>query len=147
MSTHCPKCNSENTDIARFCSNCATPLPSFEDLQPAFTKTLETAVDKIKRGTLLADRYEVIEELGKGGMGKVYRVMDVEVKEEIALKLIKPEIAQDEATIERFRNELKVARKVSHRNVCRMHDLGRAEEGYYITMEYVEGEESNREID
>ena len=71
----------------------------------------------------------------------MFRSVDMEVKEDIALKLIKPEIAQDEATIERFRNELKVARRVSHRNVCRMHDLGKAEEGYYITMEYVEGED------
>ena len=71
----------------------------------------------------------------------MYEALDLEVKEEIALKLIKSDIARDEAAIERFRNELKVARKVSHRNVCRMYDLGTAEEGYYITMEYVEGED------
>jgi serine/threonine protein kinase len=70
----------------------------------------------------------------------------MEVKEEVALKLIKPEIAQEEATIERSRNELKVARKVSHRNVYRMHDLGKAEEGYFISMEYVRGEDLRSSI-
>jgi CheY-like chemotaxis protein len=105
------------------------------------TETIEVPKEELTRGTTFAGRYEIIEEIGKGGMGKVYRALDTEVKEEVAVKLIKPKIIQDEATIERFRNELKVARKVSHRNICRMHDLGKAEEGYYITMEYVEGED------
>ena len=76
-------------------------------------------------------------------MGRVYKVFDTEVREKLALKLLKPEIATDADTIERFRNELRLARTVSHRNVCRMHDLGR-EEGtgtYFITMEYVPGED------
>ncbi len=76
-------------------------------------------------------------------MGRVYKVFDTEVREKLALKLLKPEIATDADTIERFRNELRLARTVSHRNVCRMHDLGREEETgtYFITMEYVPGED------
>ena len=139
MATTCPKCQSENLDTAKFCNECATPLQPSKDI--GITKTIETSVEGLIRGALFADRYEIIEELGKGGMGKVYRALDTEVKEEVAVKLIKPEIVQDKATIERFRNELKVARKVSHRNICRMHDLGKAEEGYFITMEYVDGED------
>jgi serine/threonine protein kinase len=92
-------------------------------------------------GALFARRYEVLEELGSGGMGKVYKVADKEINEEIALKLLNPEIASDERTIERFRNELKYARKITHKNVCRMHDINREEETYYITMEYVPGED------
>ncbi len=92
-------------------------------------------------GTTFARRYQVIEDLGRGGMGRVYKVFDTEVREKLALKLLNPEIASDEPTIERFRNELKLARGVSHRNVCRMHDLGREEGTYYITMEYVPGED------
>ncbi|NTV81136.1 MAG: protein kinase, partial [Candidatus Aminicenantes bacterium] len=94
-------------------------------------------------GTTFARRYQVIEELGHGGMGRVYKVFDTEVREKLALKLLKPEIATDADTIERFRNELRLARTVSHRHICRMHDLGR-EEGtgtYFITMEYVPGED------
>ena len=74
-------------------------------------------------------------------MGKVYTVFDNEIKEKVALKLLKPEIAADENTIERFRNELKFARKISHRNVCRMYDLSKEEGTHYITMEYVPGED------
>ena len=92
MSTQCPKCNSDNTDTARFCSNCATPLKLSDEI-PVPTQTIEVLREELTRGTLFADRYEIIEELGTGGMGKVYRVEDTKAKEEIALKLIKPEIA------------------------------------------------------
>jgi serine/threonine protein kinase/tetratricopeptide (TPR) repeat protein len=100
-------------------------------------------VRELATGTTFAHRYQVIEELGKGGMGRVYKVFDTEVREKLALKLLKPEIATDADTIERFRSELRLARTVSHRNVCRMHDLGREEETgtYFITMEYVPGED------
>jgi len=90
---------------------------------------------------MFAGRYQIIEELGKGGMGKVYKVFDKEVNAKVALKLIKPEIAADNKTIDRFRNELKVARDIAHKNVCRMYDLGREAGAYYITMEYVSGED------
>jgi serine/threonine protein kinase len=103
--------------------------------------TAETPTEKLTRGSIIADRYEIIEELGKGGMGKVFRVEDKKIKEEVALKLIKPEIAADKKTIERFSNELKFARKIAHRNVCKMYDLGEEEGTYYITMEYVPGED------
>jgi len=92
-------------------------------------------------GQTFAGRYQVIESLGQGGMGRVYKVYDTEVKEKLALKLLNPEIASDERTIERFRSELRLARTISHRNVCRMHDLGREGSTYYITMEYVPGED------
>ena len=139
MARKCPQCDSENTDTAHFCSNCAAPLPDADG--DVHTKTLETPVEELKRGSTFADRYEIIEELGSGGMGKVYRVEDTKVKEEVALKLIKPEIAADNKTIERFRNELKIARKIRHKNVCAMFDLGEEKGSHYITMEYVPGED------
>jgi serine/threonine protein kinase/Tfp pilus assembly protein PilF len=137
----CPKCQSENTDTARFCSNCATPLAAAEEAQPSITKTLETPVGSLTRGTLFADRYEVIEELGTGGMGSIYRVEDKKIHEDVAIKLIKPEIAADKRTIERFSNELRIARKIRHKNVCQMFDLGEEKGTRYITMEYVPGED------
>ncbi len=135
----CPKCNTDNPDTQKFCGECATPLPSSKEIP--FTKTLETPTEELTRGTTFAGRYEIIEELGKGGMGKVYRVEDKKIKEEVALKLIKPEIAADKKTIERFSNELKMARKIAHRNVCRMYDLGEEKGTHFITMEYVPGED------
>ena len=144
MDVECPKCKTENTSDSQFCKSCATPLPSQKEIP--VTKTLETPTEDLTRGTIFASRYEIIEELGKGGMGKVYRVEDKKIKEEVALKLIKPEIASDEKTIERFSNELKMARKIAHRNVCRMYDLGEEKGIHYITMEYVPGEDLKRLI-
>ena len=74
-------------------------------------------------------------------MGKIYKVFDTKIKEKVALKLIKPEVASDKETIERFNNELRLARKVRHKNVCGMFDLGEAEGAHFITMEYVHGED------
>jgi len=105
------------------------------------TETLRTPVKELATGALFANRYQIIEELGKGGMGRVYRVLDKKVSEEVALKLIKPEIASDSETIERFSTELKLARKISHRNVGRMYELMEEAGLHFITMEYVPGED------
>jgi len=137
----CPKCHSENPAEARFCSSCAAPLYPSEEISEVQTKTLQVPTKELARGSTFAGRYEVIEELGKGGMGRVYRVLDKNVAEEVALKLLNAEIAAEEKTIERFRNELKYARKIIHKNVCRMYDLSIAEGTYYITMEFVPGED------
>ncbi len=138
----CSRCGFDSPPGTRFCGRCAAPLRTENDL-PAATETLRTAIRELTTGTTFARRYQVIEELGKGGMGRVYKVFDTEVREKLALKLLNPDIASDEETIERFRSELRLARTVSHRHICRMHDLGREEETgtYFITMEYVPGED------
>ncbi len=107
---------------------------------PSHTKTLEIPAEELAKGITIAGRYEIIEELGEGGMGRVYRVQDTKVNEEVALKLIKSEIAADKKTIERFKGELKTARKIRHKNVCGMYDLGEEKGLHFITMEYVSGE-------
>ena len=137
----CSKCQTDNPPDSKFCKECATPLASSDEPQVSNTKTLETPVEELTRGTTFAGRYEIIEELGKGGMGSVYRVEDKKTKEELALKLIKPEIAADKKTIDRFSNELMLAHKITHKNVCRMHHLGEEGGTHFITMEYVPGED------
>jgi len=136
----CSKCNFDNSEESRFCSNCGTQLILVPSVQKTPTKTLHSLMKRLKRGRVFAERYEVIEELGEGGMGIVYKVFDRKIDEKVALKVLAPEIAGDEKTIERFRNELKLARKVSHRNVCRMYDLSEEENTQFITMEFVPGE-------
>jgi serine/threonine protein kinase/Tfp pilus assembly protein PilF len=138
MANKCPKCNTNNPDTVKYCGECGTELPSLEDAQ--VTKTLETPREELTTGSTFAGRYQIIEELGKGGMGRVYKANDIDIKEKVAIKLIKPEISTDKKTIERFQNELKFARKIRHKNVCQMYDLNREEGTHYITMEYVEGE-------
>ncbi len=135
----CPKCHFENPDDTLYCGKCSTPLKPLEEISP--TKTLETPAKGLTKGTTFASRYEVVEELGKGGMGRVYKALDKEINEEVAIKLLKPEIASDESTVERFRNELKFARKIAHKNVCKMYHMAKEEETPYITMEYVPGED------
>jgi len=139
MTTTCPKCQHENPDNTVFCGKCGTKFDAGEEISVQ-TRTIEAPREELTTGSTFAGRYQIIEELGKGGMGKVYKAQDTEVKDKIALKLIKPEISSDKNTIERFQNELKLARKISHKNVCRMHDLGKSEGNYFITMEYVPGE-------
>ncbi|MDH7512884.1 MAG: protein kinase [Clostridiales bacterium] len=139
MAIQCHKCNADNPDTQKFCGECGTQLLSPKGI--AVTETIEAPREELTRGIIFAQRYEIIEELGKGGMGRVYRVEDTKLKQEIALKLIKPEIASDRRTIERFRNEIKTARMIAHKNVCRMFDLGEAEGSCFITMEYVRGED------
>jgi len=136
----CPKCRFENLDDARFCSKCGASLHPSDETSTFKTETLQIPTKELTRGIIFAERYEVIEKLGKGGMGLVYRVFDKKIEEEVALKLLKPEIARDENTVARFRNELKFARRISHRNVCRMYDFSEGEGTQYITMEYVRGE-------
>jgi class 3 adenylate cyclase/predicted Ser/Thr protein kinase len=90
--------------------------------------------------TPLPERYEVLGELGRGGMGIVYKAFDRETGELVALKLLMPQIASDDRVLERFRNELRLARKVTHKYVCRIHDLYRTGDAAFISMEYIEGE-------
>ncbi len=141
MGIECPKCHSENPDYSRFCNKCAALLTSAKDISAIPTGTLETPADQIIRGGIFAGRYEVIEKLGEGGMGVVYRVEDKKIKEEVALKLIRAEITADKNIIERFSNELKFARKIVHKNVGRMYDLNEEEGTHFITMEFVSGKD------
>ncbi len=142
----CPKCRADNSETVKFCGECGTELVRGHEIAspkpPVFaTKTMAVPADVLTAGSVFADRYQVIEELGRGGMGSVYRVFDKKLKEEVALKLIKPEIASDRDTIERFGNELRLARRIGHRNVGRMYELMEAGDAHFITMEYVPGED------
>jgi len=136
----CPKCHFENTGTSRYCSDCGTSLTkAASPPEPVETRTLPPFFE-LETGASFADRYQVIEKIGTGGMGRVYKVFDTKIRERVALKLIKPEIASDPKTIERFRNEIRLARRIAHKNVCRMYDMGESLGIFYITMEYVPGE-------
>jgi serine/threonine-protein kinase len=137
----CPKCQTENPEDTFYCGKCATPLPPSKDISVSQTETLQTSFKELTTGSTFAGRYQIIEELGHGGMGRVYRALDLKLNEEVALKLVKPEIALDKGTLERFHNELKLARKVSHRNIGRMHELLEDRGYHFITMEYVPGQD------
>jgi len=89
---------------------------------------------------LVAGRYRIISLLGRGGMGEVYRADDLSLGQAVALKFL-PEAATDEETLERFRNEVRIARRISHPNVCRVYDIGQSDNQVFLSMEYVDGED------
>jgi serine/threonine protein kinase len=94
----------------------------------------------LERGQVFADRYEIQGTLGKGGMGVVYRARDRQLDEVVALKLLRPEALATEPTLlDRFKQEIKLARRITHRNVLRTHDFGEADGVPFISMEYLEG--------
>ncbi len=147
MATLCPTCHTENSETANFCNNCATVLRSREGssgtppISISATRTYESPAWDLPTGTIFGGRYQIIEQLGRGGMGRVYRALDIKAHEEVAIKLIRPDIAEDKRTLERFVNEIKLAHKISHRNIGKMYHLGEDEGLHYITMEYVPGED------
>ena len=97
-------------------------------------------VATLEAGSTLANRYEIKRVLGAGGMGMVYKAVDKELGETVAIKTLRPEIMnQDPAALDRFRSEIRLARRISHRNVVRTHDIGESDGLYFITMEFVEG--------
>ncbi|HEV2672362.1 MAG TPA: protein kinase [Gemmatimonadales bacterium] len=116
--------------------------------QPLARPSLAAAGDQLRPGAIFAGRYEVKEILGAGGMGVVYRAFDRELQEPVAIKTLRPEaLGSGGAALERFKQEIRLARRIAHRNVVRTYDLGEVNGKYYLTMEYVEGTSLRQLID
>jgi HAMP domain-containing protein len=108
---------------------------------PTMVRSMAGGTGMLAVGQTLAGRYEIKSVLGMGGMGVVYRAIDRELGEPVAIKTLKGDaMAADPALLQRFKDEIRLARKITHRNVVRTHDLGEVEGVYYITMEFVEGQ-------
>jgi len=108
---------------------------------PTMVRSMAGGTGMLAVGQTFAGRYDVKSVLGMGGMGVVYRAIDKELGEPVAIKTLKGDaVASDPAMLQRFKDEIRLARKITHRNVVRTHDLGEVEGMYYITMEYIEGQ-------
>lgn len=92
-------------------------------------------------GAILAERYRIVGLLGKGGMGEVYRADDLKLGQPVALKFLPDHLLSDGAALARFHREVRIARQVSHQNVCRVYDIGEVDGRHYISMEFIQGEE------
>jgi len=145
----CPSCQSENASNSRFCNGCGAPLTA--DATPTLTGTTpqrppsstpppSSDGSRFPIGSILADRYRILGVLGRGGMGEVYHAHDSKLDQEVALKFL-PEAAADQSLLDRFHAEVRIARQVSHPNVCRVYDMGEMEGTPFISMEYVDGED------
>ena len=155
---NCPVCTREIPADARVCPYCANPVstePIGVTVSAAPAKPLATtrpvpygssssdSIDQARftPGTMLADRYRIAGLIGKGGMGEVYRADDLKLRQPVALKFLPEALSGDPRKLERFLHEVRVARQVSHPNVCRVYDIGDADGHHFISMEYVDGED------
>src|SRR5579884_4043104 len=145
----CSWCGSEVSGDSRFCSHCGR---SVADAGSPVTQTVavissssspanSTAESRFLPGAVLADRYRIVALLGRGGMGEVYRADDLTLGQQVALKFLPEAVANNESAVVRFRNEVRLARQVSHPNVCRVYDVGEIDGHLFLSMEYVDGED------
>ena len=111
-------------------------VPAGRDLTPS-----PSGWGRFEPGAIFAGRFRIVAPLGKGGMGEVYRADDLKLGQTVALKLLPDHLARDPARLAQFHNEVRVARTISHRNVCRTYDIGDADGTQFLTMEYVDGED------
>jgi TolB-like protein/tetratricopeptide (TPR) repeat protein/predicted Ser/Thr protein kinase len=143
----CPKCHAENRDDSRFCSNCAAPLSPTGTDEASLTKTVVTPLPAISKNALVAGKYKIIEELGRGGMGIVYKAEDIRLQRTVALKFLPPELVHIPEIKDRFRQEAKAAAALDHPNICTIYDFDQAEDRAFISMAYIEGQSLRKRID
>jgi hypothetical protein len=143
----CAACATEIPEKSRFCLQCGSPAAQID---PDSVETVALAMSQVHAsqakerfapGTLLASRYRIISRLGKGGMGEVFRADDLVLGQPVALKFL-PEAARGNMDLlARFQGEVRIARQISHKNVCRVYDIGEVEGQPYLSMEYIDGED------
>lgn len=136
----CPACGFSFDDATQKLASPETPsgrssqkqsFPSFDSIDDA----------RFVPGTILAERYRIVGLLGKGGMGEVYRADDLKLAQPVALKFLPEHLLSDAGALARFHREVRVARQVSHKNVCRVYDIGETEGRHFLSMEFIKGEE------
>jgi predicted Ser/Thr protein kinase len=160
----CPSCSKEVTAESRFCPGCGTPVLSVSQIPTgmadsppvlapdAGTPMMASPVGRLissdsipvggfTPGMVLAERYRIIGLLGRGGMGEVYRADDLKLGQPVALKFLPKALADDPVRRERFYAEVRIARQVSHPNICRVYDIGELDGRHFLTMEYIDGED------
>src|ERR1035438_4674447 len=143
----CRSCSSENPDRNHFCGVCGEALGSASELptdaMPRTTSTPSGSFDegRFPAGTVLAGRYRIVGLVGQGGMGEVYRATDLKLGQPVALKFLPAATAKNPQLLARFHAEVRIARQVSHPNVCRVYDIGEVDGSTFLSMEYVDGED------
>ncbi len=136
----CPRCFYVNSEGEERCAKCGTPLPKIRiEAKPTPGAGGGDSDILFRRGQIVANRYSVLNLIGRGGMGCIYKVHDNTLGETVALKTLLPQFLKDRLVVERFFNEAKIARKLAHPNVVRVHDIGTAGKVVYISMEYLQG--------
>ena len=145
MTTTCAKCQHENPDDTLYCGKCAAPIKSAEDI--SMTKTLITPAEVLQKGSTVAGRYQIQEELGRGGMGVVYKAEDTKLRRTVALKFLPPELTHISDVKERFMREAQAAAALDHPNICTVYEFDEAEKKAFISMAFVEGQSLRKKVE
>lgn len=141
MAVKCPKCHSENSADTRFCGNCAAPLPATPGKTPeALTKTIGEISRDLENGSLIAAKYRILDKLGAGGMGEVYRAEDLSLNRQVAIKVLPAVFATDPERLARFQREAKVLAALNHPNIAAIYGVEVADGKRFLVLELVEGE-------
>ncbi|HYN21985.1 MAG TPA: serine/threonine-protein kinase [Thermoanaerobaculia bacterium] len=146
---HCPGCSTSLHEGDHTCPACGMPVdgtsaPTLIEnrgLRPVPAAKPAEDEPRFSPGELLVDRYRVVAFLGHGGMGEVYRVEDLKLGQTVALKFLPESLARDGAALARFHREVRLARQISHPNVCRVFDVGEARGRPFLSMEHIDGED------
>lgn len=142
QSLQCSHCYTINPGDSQFCNKCGASLQGYVETL-TFGKAADVLSDSLpefRSGDIFDHRYRIVEEIGRGGMGRVYKADDMELNITVALKVIHPRYSSNPEFIERFKRETLTARSISHENVIRIYDLGEADHIKYISMEYIKGQ-------
>jgi serine/threonine protein kinase len=141
----CPKCQHENPERTSFCGKCGAALKADKGFSE--TKTFVSPSETLQKGTILTGRYTIIEKLGRGGMGVVYKAEDTKLKRTVALKFLPPELTHVPEVKIRFMREAQAAASLDHPNICTVHEFDEAEEKPFISMAYIKGQSLKDKID
>jgi serine/threonine-protein kinase len=143
----CPKCDFDNPRSSHFCSRCGAEISSGEKPPLSETKPLRKSKDGIATGSTFGGRYRIIEELGRGGMGVVYKAEDTKLKRHVALKLLPSDLTRDLEAKERFMQEAQAASVLDHPNICTIHEIDENDDGQmFISMACYQGETLKKKI-
>jgi len=143
----CPRCHFENPSDTIYCGKCGAQLSPSEEISSSPTKTVKTTKKEFTTGSTFAGRYQIIEELGRGGMGVVYKAEDTRLKRNVALKFLPSELTRDTEVKERFVQEAQAASALDHPNICTIHEIDETEDGQvFISMACYEGETLKNKI-
>lgn len=138
MAITCPKCQHENPEGTAFCGKCGASLKAHKEFSK--TKTFVSSPKSLQKGAILSGRYKIIEELGRGGMGVVYKAEDIKLKRPVALKFLPPELVHIPEVKTRFMREAQAAAALDHPNICTVHEFDEVDEKPFISMAYIEGQ-------